>query len=199
MGGRKALLVPITVPPPRAGAPMERVGGAKRRFGHNTLAVVKVDGLPEVLVLRHHVRARIAPAFGRRRRGRGSRRRVGGDLFPERLEIGGSCSRRVRRRGGGRGGDVEFAKTANGRRGPRRARRRRRLRRCLRRRLRLSRLWRRAAAGLRWSRIHGRGAHGLCRSRLRRRLVGDERRAGVGSAWLSFPVAGAGPGADDAL
>src|SRR5271156_4203442 len=116
MGGRKALLVPITVPPPRAGAPMERVGGSKRRFGHNTLAVVKVDGLPEVLALRHHVRARIAPAFDGRRRGRGSRRRVGGDLFPERLEIGGSCSRRVRRLGGGRGGDVEFAKTANGRR-----------------------------------------------------------------------------------
>src|ERR1700733_7222710 len=110
MGGRKALLVAVTVPPPWAGAAMERHGGSKRRFGHNGLTVVKVDGLPKVLALRHRLRARIAPAFGGRRRGGGARRRVGGDLFPERLEIGGSCSRRLPRRGGGGGGGIEFAK-----------------------------------------------------------------------------------------
>ena len=113
--------------------------------------------------------------------------RVGGDLFLERLEIGGSCSRRGRRLGrrAGRRPRVR-QRPRTGAAGAVALCRLRRLRRCLRRRLRLSRLLRRAAAGLRRSRIRGRGAHGLCRSRLRRRLVGDER-----SRWLGLRLGSA--------
>ena len=46
----RALLMPVSVLPPRAGAPVERLGGSMHRCGQNTLAVVKVDGLSKIFV-----------------------------------------------------------------------------------------------------------------------------------------------------
>src|SRR5580698_8256185 len=88
-GARAALLMPPSVPPPRAGAPVERLRGSMHRCGKNTLAVVKVDGLSKVFAWPHRVCARPISAIARRRR-RGPGGGVGGDLFFERLEIGGS-------------------------------------------------------------------------------------------------------------
>src|ERR1700722_18449252 len=85
----RALLMAPSVPPPRAAAPVERVEGSIRRCGYNSLAVVKVDGLPQVFARPHRVCARPISAIARRRR-RGPGGGVGGDLFFERLEIGGS-------------------------------------------------------------------------------------------------------------
>ena len=73
--------------------------------GRRALIAEKVDGPPQVFAWRHHVRARVAWAIGRSRRGGGPGGGVGGDLFFERLEIGVSRGRRGRRLGGGRGGD----------------------------------------------------------------------------------------------
>ena len=61
-----------------------------RGCGYNSLAVVKVDGLPQVFARPHRVCARPVSAIARRRRRRTARGGVGGDLFFERLEIGGS-------------------------------------------------------------------------------------------------------------
>jgi hypothetical protein len=86
----RALLMSPPVPPPRAGVPVERLGGSMHRCGLNTLAVVKVDGLPKVFARPHRVCGRPISAIVRRRRRRGPRGGVSGDLFFERLEIGGS-------------------------------------------------------------------------------------------------------------
>ena len=87
-----------------AGAPADRIGRSLRRLGRRALVAEKVEGLPEVFAWRHGVSAGGASAIGRGRRGRAPGGRVGGDLFFERLEIGGSRGRRGRRLGRGRGG-----------------------------------------------------------------------------------------------
>jgi hypothetical protein len=123
----RALLMPPSVPPPRASAPVERIEGSMHRCGQNTLAVVKVDGLPKVSARLHRVCARPISAIAGRRRRRGPRGGIGGDLLFERLEIGGGricCGRRL---GGGGDGHRQFISARLGRRRSRNAFRPRRL------------------------------------------------------------------------
>ena len=100
-------------PPPGVGAPADRVGRSGLWRGRCALIAEKVEGLPEVFAWRHHVCAVVASAIGRSRRGGAPGGRVGGDLFFERLEIGGSRGRRGRGLRRGRGGDRQFGQRPN--------------------------------------------------------------------------------------
>ena len=90
---------------PRAGGSTLGIGASA---GRRALVAEKVDGLPEVFARRHEMSAAALPRLLAVGGEAPARRRVGGDLFLERLEIGGSRGRGCRSLRGGRGGDRQF-------------------------------------------------------------------------------------------